>query len=200
MRVAPPGQDLVRIGLVADVPDDAVGGSVEDIVQRDGQLDDAEARAEMPAGDRNRADRLGAQFVGDLDEFAGAEIAQVGRGLDPVEERRFRTRSRLPPPPATPVHFAPPRKRESYTKIERCANSKPASNLIRRFAPPSPALREKAGGLYQPYPGQPKWRCYCCCATSSASAIGVPVRTDFTCSRVTLTLMRRSAQSMSLTA
>ncbi len=42
--VAPAGQDLVRIGLVADVPDQPVARRVEDVVQRDGQLDDAEAR------------------------------------------------------------------------------------------------------------------------------------------------------------
>ena len=47
--VAPPGQDLVRIGLMADVPDQAVGGRVEDMVQGDRQFDDAETRAEMAA-------------------------------------------------------------------------------------------------------------------------------------------------------
>ena len=64
--VAPAGQDLVRIGLVADVPDQPVVGRVEDVVQRDGQLDDAEPRAEMAAGDRYRVDQLGAQFGGEL--------------------------------------------------------------------------------------------------------------------------------------
>ena len=64
--VAPPGQDLVRIGLVADVPDQPVARRVEDVVERDGQLDDAEPGAEMAAGDRDRVDRLGAKLVGDL--------------------------------------------------------------------------------------------------------------------------------------
>ena len=64
--VAPAGQDLVRIGLMADVPDQPVVRRVEHVVQRDGQLDHAEAGAEMPAGHRHRADRLGAQFVGNL--------------------------------------------------------------------------------------------------------------------------------------
>ena len=33
---------------MADVPDDFVLGRVEDVVQRDGEFDDAEAGAEMP--------------------------------------------------------------------------------------------------------------------------------------------------------
>ena len=43
--VAPPGQDLVRIGLMADVPDQPVVRRVEHVVQRDRQLDDAKAGA-----------------------------------------------------------------------------------------------------------------------------------------------------------
>ena len=82
--VAPAGQDLVRIGLMADVPDEPVSGRVEHIVQRDGQLDDAEARAQMAAGDRDRADRLGAQFFGDLGEVALAQRAQIGRRRNAV--------------------------------------------------------------------------------------------------------------------
>ena len=61
--VAPAGEDLVRIGLMADVPDQPVARGVEDVMQRDGELDDAEAGAEMPAGDRDRVDRFLAQFV-----------------------------------------------------------------------------------------------------------------------------------------
>ena len=56
--VAAPGQDLVRVGLVADVPDQPVARRVEDVVQRDRQLDHAEPGAEMAAGHRNRVDRL----------------------------------------------------------------------------------------------------------------------------------------------
>ena len=52
--VAPAGQDLVRIGLMADIPDQPVARRVEDVVQRDRQLDDAEAGAEMAAGDARR--------------------------------------------------------------------------------------------------------------------------------------------------
>ena len=50
IRFAPAGEDLVRIGLVADVPDDAVVRRVEDVVQRDRQLDRAEVRRQVAAG------------------------------------------------------------------------------------------------------------------------------------------------------
>ena len=46
--VAAAGQDLVRIGLVADVPDQAVARRVEDVMDGGGQFDDAEAGAEWP--------------------------------------------------------------------------------------------------------------------------------------------------------
>ncbi len=48
--VAPAGQDLVRIGLVAHVPDQPVFGRVEDIVQGDRQFHRAEVGAQVAAG------------------------------------------------------------------------------------------------------------------------------------------------------
>jgi hypothetical protein len=49
-----PGQDLVRIRLVTHVPHQAVVGRVEHIVQRDGQLDGAKVRGQVPARLRHR--------------------------------------------------------------------------------------------------------------------------------------------------
>ncbi len=62
----PPRQDLVRIGLVADVPDQPVAWRVEQIMQSDGQLDDAESSAQMAAGDRDRIDQLLPELGGEL--------------------------------------------------------------------------------------------------------------------------------------
>ncbi len=76
--VAPAGEDLVRIGLMADVPDQPVARRVEHVVQRHRQLDHAEPGAEMAAGDRDRVDRLGAQLVGELAQVAGRQ-ACAGR-------------------------------------------------------------------------------------------------------------------------
>lgn len=86
--LAPPGQDLVRIGLVADIPDQPVARRVEDMVQRDGQFDHAEPRAEMPARHGNGVDRLQPQLVGDLSKLCIVERPQIGGVVDRVEERR----------------------------------------------------------------------------------------------------------------
>ena len=87
--VAPAGQDLVRIGLVADVPDQPVGRRVEHVVQRHGQLDHAEAGAEMAAGLGDRVDGLPPQLVGQLLELLGRQVLHVARKVDAVEQRCF---------------------------------------------------------------------------------------------------------------
>ena len=46
--LAAPGQYLVSVGLMADVPDDAVVGRAENIMQRHGQLYRPQARPEVP--------------------------------------------------------------------------------------------------------------------------------------------------------
>ena len=75
--VAAAGQDFVRIGLVADVPDHPVVGRVEQVMKRDRQLDDAEPRAEMAAGHRNRIDSLVSQLIGELRELVGIELSKI---------------------------------------------------------------------------------------------------------------------------
>ena len=69
--IAPAGDDLVRIGLVADVPDQPVGRRVKDIVEGDCQLDDAKPRTEMAAGPGDGVDHLIAQLIGELPELVG---------------------------------------------------------------------------------------------------------------------------------
>ena len=77
--VAPAGEDLVRIGLVADVPDEPVARRVEHVVQRDGQLDHAEPGAEVAAGDRDGRNRLLAQLVGELAQLVLGQPTQIVR-------------------------------------------------------------------------------------------------------------------------
>src|SRR5690606_6048358 len=86
-RVAAAGEDLVRVGLVADVPDDAVVGRVVHRMQGDGQFDHAQARAEMAAGLADRLDQVGAQFVCDGGQLGLVEPAQVGRGFNARKAR-----------------------------------------------------------------------------------------------------------------
>ena len=70
--LAPAGQHLVRIGLVADVPDQPVVRRVEDIVQRDGEFDRAEAGGEMTAHLADRVDQVLAQLARELCAVAPA--------------------------------------------------------------------------------------------------------------------------------
>ena len=88
--VAPAGQNLMRIGLVTDVPDQAVLRRIEDVVEGNRQLDHPKPGAEVPAGDRNRIDRLLAQFVGELAQLPTLQAAQVRRRLDKVEQGGLR--------------------------------------------------------------------------------------------------------------
>ncbi len=87
--VTPSGEDLVRIALVADVPHQLVGRRVEDVVDRSGQFDHAEAGTEVPAGLPHRVDHLGAQFVGQLAELILLELAEIVGCIDRVEQRRL---------------------------------------------------------------------------------------------------------------
>ena len=64
--VAAAGQDFVRISLVSNVPDQLVRRRVEHVMQRDGKLDNAQARAEMAAGHGDGGDRFSTQLVRDL--------------------------------------------------------------------------------------------------------------------------------------
>src|SRR5207244_11389746 len=85
--VATAGQNLVRIGLMADVPDQPVLRRIEHIVKGNRQLDHPQAGAEMAAGDRHCIHGSLAQFVGELAEVAALQAAHVSRRLDQIKER-----------------------------------------------------------------------------------------------------------------
>ena len=79
--VAAAGQHLVRIGLVPDVPDQAVVRRVEDVVQRDRELDRAEAGGEVPAARGDGLDEVVAQFARRL-RRAAFPGARAGRPVN----------------------------------------------------------------------------------------------------------------------
>src|SRR6478672_844677 len=60
------GQNLVRIGLVANVPDELVGRRVEYAMQRYGELHDTQPGSQMTAGEGHDIDGFAAQLVGKL--------------------------------------------------------------------------------------------------------------------------------------
>jgi hypothetical protein len=82
--VAPAGQDLVRIGLVADVPDQPVVRRVEDMVQRDvSSTTPRPAPRWPPVWTRRRSSRRAIRRLGI------GQPAQIGRGSDCVQQWRF---------------------------------------------------------------------------------------------------------------
>ena len=86
--LTPTGQYLVRIALMRDVPDQNVLRRLEDVVQRGGELDHAQAGAQVPAGDGDRIDQLLAQFVSQLRQLLLIQLAQLFRRGNLVQQCR----------------------------------------------------------------------------------------------------------------
>ena len=77
--LAPPREDLVRVGLMADIPDQAVIGGVENVMQGKGQLDRPQIGAQVPAGARYAVQQEGAQFARQFSQPGPWQSAQLGR-------------------------------------------------------------------------------------------------------------------------
>ncbi len=77
MRSRRPVRILCGIALVAHVPDQAVVGRIEHVVQGDGELHHAEARAEVTAGHGDGADRLRTQFIRQLGKLLFRQAPDV---------------------------------------------------------------------------------------------------------------------------
>ena len=82
---APAGEDLVRVCLVTDVPDDPVMRRVENVMQRDRELDRAEVRRQMAARLGNRRDEERPQLARQFRKLGAVEPAQRGGIVDLVE-------------------------------------------------------------------------------------------------------------------
>ena len=88
---ASPGEDLVAVGLVAHVPDQAVFGGLVHVVEGKGQLHDPQAGAQVAFLGRYHVDDAVAQFTG---QFREAALGQSSQGcrivyvLQQVHRRR----------------------------------------------------------------------------------------------------------------
>ena len=80
------GDHLVHVRLVAGVPQDLVAGAVEDAVDRQRHLDDAQARAEVPARARDAVDHGVADLGGQQGQLLGSQALEVGGAADAIEQ------------------------------------------------------------------------------------------------------------------
>ena len=87
--VATSGQDLVRVGLMAHVPDQDVLRRFIDMMQRDRQFDHTQTRAQMPTGLRHCIDGFRPQLIGQLSQLRNGKVAGVGRRGNRVEKGCF---------------------------------------------------------------------------------------------------------------
>jgi hypothetical protein len=69
-----------------DVPHDLVAGCIERAVEADGELDDAEVRREVPAGDRDRVDDGVADLRCELRQLRGGQGLHVRRRCDGIKD------------------------------------------------------------------------------------------------------------------
>jgi hypothetical protein len=70
--IAPAGQDFVRIGLVSNVPNQSVCRGIEYVMQRNGKLDNSQARTKMSTSHSDGGNRFSAQLVGYLLQVGSA--------------------------------------------------------------------------------------------------------------------------------
>ncbi len=80
--LAPPREQLVRIRLVAHVPDQPIAGRLEHVVKHQGQFDRPEARREVTAGLGHLLDDLAPECIRDLLKALRRQPPQVGRKVD----------------------------------------------------------------------------------------------------------------------
>ncbi len=103
----PAGQDLVRVGLVPDIPDQPVIGRLEHAVQRHRQLHHPQPRPEMPPRHRDRIDHLRTKLVRQLAKLIRRKRPQIGRLPNAVQKRRAgHGLKRTPPSEPTGVMLA----------------------------------------------------------------------------------------------
>ena len=76
----------MRVGLVADVPEDLVARGVQQRVQRHRQLARAEVGAEVPADLPDRVDDVLAHLLRELRELLLGEAVQVLGTVDLLEQ------------------------------------------------------------------------------------------------------------------
>ena len=82
--IAPAADELVGVGLVAGVPNDAILRRVEHIVQRQRQLHRAQGRSKVTAHFRHHRDHFLANLLGQLRQLVESKLAHIARIIDAI--------------------------------------------------------------------------------------------------------------------
>jgi hypothetical protein len=88
--LAASGEDFVRIRLMTHVPHQPVVRGVEYVVQRDGQLNDAQAGTKMPTRLADGVEQFQAQLIGQGFQLGFGQTAQARRRVGTVQQGRGR--------------------------------------------------------------------------------------------------------------
>ena len=70
---------------MANIEDQPVMRRIKHVVDRHRKFDDAQSSAKMAAGHRDRIDRLGPQFIGELPQLGFCQFTDIGRKLDCIQ-------------------------------------------------------------------------------------------------------------------
>ena len=81
----PAGEQLVWISLMTDVPHQLVARGLEDVVQRDRQLDDTEPGADVSPRSRTDVDQSRPHLGGEGAKFLAVQAPKVGGARDTVQ-------------------------------------------------------------------------------------------------------------------
>src|SRR5580658_1232619 len=84
--VPAPGEDLMPVGLMSDVPYQLVIRRVENVMQCHCQLYHAQTGRKMPAMDAHRINNKLPELVAELLQLLPAQFLEVGRGIDGMEQ------------------------------------------------------------------------------------------------------------------
>jgi hypothetical protein len=84
--IAPPGKQLVRVGLVTDVPHDFVARAFKNVVQGDGKFDDAQVAGEVTAGFAHRVDEHLSDFFRQQRKLIERKLLEIIGTVDLIEQ------------------------------------------------------------------------------------------------------------------
>ena len=76
-QIATARQNLVRVCLVTNIPDQAIMGRIESVVKRDRELNGTQRRASVPAYARHSLQNILTNFVGDPLKIVDWKLAKI---------------------------------------------------------------------------------------------------------------------------